>query len=171
MLLFFGCSKKSSDNQVTTSSDDSLTTYMSKANDFGSTTKARQEYIQKAFSIVINQENDSLQRVNLFRVANRYYNLNDWKKYQEITKIVLEKSLSSKDTLSTAKAYSYLGDYYGAQGVSDTAFLSYFKAEKIYLQRNDNYNLARTRLNKALLQYKKVIILGAKYLLLKLCGC
>jgi signal transduction histidine kinase len=162
LLVFYGCTKKNADIQTTTSSEDSLTTYLSKANDFGSTTKARQEYIQKAFSIVINQENDSLQRVNLFRVANRYYNLNDWNKYREIAQIVLEKSLSSKDTLSTAKAYSYLGDYYGSQGISDTAFLSYFKAEKIYLQRSDNYNLARTRLNKALLQYKESDFLGCE---------
>ena len=92
LLVFSGCTKKNTENHTTTSSEDSLTTYLSKANDFSSTTKARQEYIQKAFSIIINQENDSLQRVNLFRVANRYYNLNDWKKYQEIAQIILEKS-------------------------------------------------------------------------------
>jgi len=162
LLVFFGCTKKNTANQTTTSSEDSLTTYLSKANDFGSTTKVRQEYIQKAFSIIINQENDSLQRANLFRVANRYYNLNDWKKYQEIAQIVLEKAINSKDTVSTAKAYSYLGDYYVSQGISDTAFLYYFKAEKIYLQQNENYNLARTRLNKAQLQYNESDYLGCE---------
>ena len=145
LLFVLGCTKKNTDFQTTSSSEDSLANYLSKANDFGSTTKTRQEYIQKAFSIIINQENDSLQRVNLFRVANRYYNLNDWKKYQEIAQIVLAKSVSNNDTLNTAKAYSYLGDYYGSQGISDTAFLNYFKAEKIYLQQNDNANLAKIR--------------------------
>jgi signal transduction histidine kinase len=162
LLAFFGCTKKDLANQTTAPSSDSLTTYMSKANDFSSTTKKRQDYIQKAFTIIINQENDSLQRVNLFRVANRYYNLNDWKKYQGIAQIILEKAISSKDTVSTAKAYSYLGDYYGSQGVSDSAFMYYFKAEKIYLQRNDNYNLAKTRLNKALLQYNESDLLGSE---------
>ena len=163
MVLFtLGCTKKNIDSQMISSSEDSLTTYLSKANDFGSTTTIRQEYIQKAFSIIINQENDSLQRVNLFRVANRYYNLNDWKKYQEISQIVLEKSVDSKDTLGTAKAYSYLGDYYGSQGISDTAFTNYFKAEKIYLQQNDNLNLAKIRLNKALLQYNESDYLGCE---------
>ena len=104
-MIFFGCTKKNVDIQTTSSSEDSLAIYLIKANDFGSTTKARQEYIQKAFSIIINQESDSLQKANLFRVANRYYNLNDWEKYQEVAQIVLEKSLSSKDTLNTAKAY------------------------------------------------------------------
>ena len=167
LLVFAACTKKNVENQRTTTSEDSLTTYLSKANDFSSSAKARQEYIQKAFSIIINQENDSLQRVNLFRVANRYYNLNDWKKYQEIAQIVLEKALSSKDTLSTAKAYSYLGDYYGSQGVSDSAFLYYNKAEKMYLNRKSNIDFAKTRLNKALLQYKESDYLGSEISALK----
>jgi signal transduction histidine kinase len=162
LLVFLGCTKKNAENQTTTSSEDSLSTYLSKANDFSSPTKKRHEYIQKAFTIIVNQPDDSLQRVNLFRVANRYYNLNDWKKYQEITKIVLEKSERSKDTLSTAKAYSYLGDYYGSQGVSDTAFLYYNKAEKVYSKQDDRLNLAKTRLNKAMLQYKESDYLGSE---------
>jgi len=161
-LVFFGCTKKNAANKTTTSSEDSLSTYLSKANDFSSSTKKRQEYIQKAFTIIVNQREDSLQRVNLFRVANRYYNLNDWKKYHEIAKIVLEKAISSEDTVSTAKAYSYLGDYYASQGVSDSAFLHYFKAEKIYIKQDDKLNLAKTRLNKALLQYKESDYLGCE---------
>ncbi|MDD5149690.1 MAG: tetratricopeptide repeat protein [Flavobacterium sp.] len=168
LIAFFGCTKKNSKSQTTTSTEeDSLSTYLSKANDFSSTTKKRQEYIQKAFDITINQPNDSLQRVNLFRIANRYYNLNDWNNYRKIAQIVLEKAESGKDTVSIAKAFSYLGDYYGSQGVSDSAFLYYFKAEKIYLQRNDNYNLAKARLNKAQLQYNESDFSGSEISALK----
>lgn len=167
LLIFFGCTKKNTENQTTISSEDSLSTYLSKANDFSSTTKKRQEYIRKAFSIIVNQPDDSLQRVNLFRVANRYYNLNDWNKYQEMTKIVLEKAVSSHDSVSIAKAYSYLGDYYGSKGVSDTAFTYYFKAEKMYIKQDDKLNLAKTRLNKAMLQYNESDFLGSEISALK----
>jgi len=168
LIAFFGCTKKNATNQTATSTeDDSLATYLSKANDFSSTTKKRQEYIQKAFTIIINQPNDSLQRVNLFKIANRYYNLNDWSNYRQIAQIVLEKSERGKDTVSIAKAFSYLGDYYGSQSVSDSAFLYYFKAEKIYLQQNDNLNLAKTRLNKALLQYNESDFSGSEISALK----
>jgi hypothetical protein len=34
---------------------------------------------KKAFEIVVAQENDSFNRVNLFKVANRYYNIYDQK--------------------------------------------------------------------------------------------
>ena len=162
LLAFYGCTKKNSDSQTVSSSEDSLSNYLSKANDFNSSHKIRQEYIQKAFAVIINQPNDSMNRVNLFRVANRYYNINNWKDYKETVHIVLEKAVSSKDTVNTAKAYTYLGDYYGSQGVSDSAFIYYFKAEKIYLQLNDNYNLARSRLNKALLQFNESDLLGSE---------
>lgn len=167
LFIFFGCTKKNSENKAVSSQEDSLSIYLSKANDFSSTTKKRQEYIQKAFDIVINQENDSLQRANLFRVANRYYNLNKWKEYRKISLIVLEKSESSKDSMSISKVYSYLGDYYGSQGVSDSAFLYYFKSEKLYLNLKDKYNAARTRLNIALLQYDESDFLGSEISALK----
>ena len=155
LITFFSCTKKNSQNQAVALQEDSLTVYLSKANDFNSSSGIRKLYIQKAFAIIENQPNDSLHRVNLFRVANRYYNLNDWEKYQEIAKIVLEKSEASKDTVNIAKSYSYLGDYYGSQGISDSAFLYYFRAEKIYLKQNNNLDLAKTRMNKALLQQKE----------------
>ncbi|HWR93659.1 MAG TPA: tetratricopeptide repeat protein, partial [Flavobacterium sp.] len=167
LLLFYACTQKNSENETTISSSDSLSSYLSKANDFSATTQKRQAYIQKAYEIVMEEPNDSLQRANLFRIANRYYNLNNWKEYGKISKIVLEKSLSSKDTLSAAKAYSYLGDFYGSQGVSDSAFYNYFKAEKIYLQQNDNLNLAKTRLNKALLQFNESDFSGSEISALK----
>lgn len=162
LLVFLACSKKNTENPNTASSEDSLSTYLSKANDFNSTTKIRQDYIQKAYTLIINQPNDSINRVNLFRVANRYYNINNWKSYKETVRQVLENSESSMDSVSIAKAYTYLGDYYGSLGVSDTAFIYYFKAEKMYLQLNDNLNLAKTRLNKAMLQYNESDLLGSE---------
>jgi signal transduction histidine kinase len=162
LLAILGCTKKSARNLTTSSSEDSLSSYLTKANDFGATTKKRQEYIQKAFTIVIEQDNDSLQRANLFRIANRYYNLNDWNKYRDITKIVLEKAKTAKDSVSSAKAYSYLGDYYGSQGVSDSAFLYYFKSEKLYLDLKEKFTASRTRLNIAQLQFKGIDFLGCE---------
>lgn len=168
LIAFFGCTKKNTANQTDTiSEDDSLANYLSKANDFNTTTENRENYINKAFNIIVNQPEDSLQRVNLFRVANRYYNMNNWKGYYKMAQIVLEKSISSKDSISTAKAYTYLGDYYGSQGISDSAFLYYFKAEKIFLNRKDKNNLAKAQLNKAQLQYNESDLLGSQITVFK----
>ena len=150
-MTFFSCVNKDKGITIVNSPKDSLTSYLSLANDDVVPLIKKQEYNKKAFAIIMDQPNDSMNKVNLFRVANRYYNMKDWKGYKETVRLVLENSKSSLDTVNMAKAYTYLGDYYGAQAVSDSAFLYYSKAEKMY--SHDNYNLARTRLNKATLQY------------------
>ncbi|MFV8324569.1 tetratricopeptide repeat-containing sensor histidine kinase [Flavobacterium sp. ZS1P14] len=167
LLIFFGCSKKESNSITVNSSNDSLSDYLSLANDFSLSREKRKIFNQKAFDIVVNQENDSLNRVNLFRVANRYYNIDNWSDFSSTVHLVLKNSESAKDTLNLAKGYTYLGDYYGAQAVSDSAFMYYSKAEKMYLQRNDIFSLARLRLNKALLQYNEGDFLGSEIAVFK----
>ncbi|WP_343615211.1 ATP-binding protein [Flavobacterium sp.] len=81
--------------------------------------------------------------------------MNDFKSYHAISQLVLDRSISSKDSASIAKAYIYLGDYYSSKVISDSAFRNYFLAQKIYLQINDQYNLAKTLLSKASLQYNE----------------
>ncbi|SEA82295.1 Tetratricopeptide repeat-containing protein [Flavobacterium gillisiae] len=154
LFVFFGCTKKNSDNNKVNSSEDSLSTYFSLANDLSLSLENRKENVQKAFEIVVAQENDSLNRVNLFRVANRYYNINDQKDYSKTVQLVLGNSIRAKDSLSIGKAYSYLGDYYESKGVPDSAFMFYYKAEKVYDNLHQYSSLGKTLINKATLQYK-----------------
>jgi signal transduction histidine kinase len=161
-LVFFGCTKKKNFNTAGKSPEDSLTSYLYMANDFNLSTEKRKQFNQKAFSIIIEQPNDSLNRANLFKVANRYYNMDKWVDFKKTVDIILEKAIISGDTIGKTKAYTYLGDFYVSQSVSDSAFMYYSKAEKMYLLRNDNYDLARTRLNKALLQFNAGDFLGSE---------
>ncbi|MBG6060934.1 signal transduction histidine kinase [Flavobacterium sp. CG_9.1] len=132
------------------------------ANDFGLSRDKRKQFNQKAFLIIIDQPFDSLNKSNLFKVANRYYNMDNWADFKKTVDLILEKSIISGDTISKTKAYAYLGDFYVSQAISDSAFMYFSKAEKMYLQRNDNYNLARTRLNKAILQFNEGDFLGSE---------
>lgn len=155
LLVFIGCTKKNEVKLIDVSLKDSIDVYLTLAKESNLPFQKKQEYNEKAFAIIINEPNDSMSKVNLFRVANRYYNMNDWKGFKKTVHVVLDNSKSSKDTVNMAKAYTYLGDYYGAQAVSDSAFMFYFKAEKTYQQLHNNYNLARALLNKANLQYSE----------------
>jgi len=158
LFIFFvllSCSKKDKSKKDIISPEDSLPVYLKLANDFDLPLEFKQKYNQKALAIIINQKDDSINRVNLFKVANRYYNMSDWKAYLKTTKLILERAKNSKDSVNIAKAYTYLGDYYVSQSIVDSAFMSYFKAEKVYLRINDEYNLAKTFLSKASLQYNQ----------------
>lgn len=154
-VVFFGCTTKDREKKNVKLSEDSLATYLSLANDINLPFKYKQDYNKKAFDIIINQKDDSLNKVNLFRIANRYYNMSDWNSYLQTTKLVLERSKNSRDSVNMAKAYGYLGDYYKVKSISDSAFMNYFKAEKLYLKINDHYNLAKTFISKAGLQYNE----------------
>lgn len=161
-FVVFGCSEKEKGFESINAAEDSLSTYFALANDFTLARDKRQEYSHKALDIVINQKNDSLSRVQLFKVANRFYNINNWKEFNKTVHLVLEKSEIVNDTLSIIKAYSYLGDYYDTQAVLDSSFQFYYKAEKMYSKLGDNFNLGKTLINKANLQYKAGDFLGSE---------
>ncbi|MBA0885391.1 tetratricopeptide repeat-containing sensor histidine kinase [Flavobacterium undicola] len=164
MLIFvlFGCTQKKTDKKPITTSNDSLSSYFTLANDFNLSRQKRLSYIMKANEIVINQENDSLNRVNLFKIANRYFNINNWKGYKESVNLVLENSEKVSDTVSMAKGYGYLGDYYRVKSISDSSFLFYYKAEKMYDKLNDKYQLAKTLVNKADLLFRVGDLIGSE---------
>jgi signal transduction histidine kinase len=145
-----------------TSSSDSLSTYFLLANDLNLDYEKRLQFTQKASNIVVNQENDSLNRVNLFKVANRYYNINHYKEFNNTVNLVLSNSESVNDTLNIIKAYTYLGDYYESQSVMDSSFQFYYKAEKMYTDLGDKFNLSRILINKADLQWKAGDLYGAE---------
>ena len=113
-LLFFvlflfltKCSNKENDTIATDYSlNDSLTYCLEKANDDNLTILFKKKYNNKALEIVQRQTNDSSSRANLFKVANRFFNINDWQSFKNVSKEVLEKSLEKKDTILIAKSYS-----------------------------------------------------------------
>ncbi len=155
VLFFIGCTKKNDLAKNTNSTEDSLSVYLSLANDISLSYEAKQEYAQKALSVIEKKKNDSLTRANLIKVANRYFNMNDLESFKKISELVLNRAIIAKDSVYIAKGYRYLGDYYSNRMVSDSAFRSYFKAQKIYLRINDQYNLAKTLISKASLQYNE----------------
>lgn len=163
LFVFFGCTPKKSDTQIIGAINDSLSSYFSQANDFNLSRAKRQEYVEKAQKIVLEQENDSLNRVNLFKVANRYFNLNNWKAYKKTVDLVLENSEKSNDTVSIAKAYGYLGDYYRIRLVSDSSFLFYYRAEKLYVnQEGDKTQLVKILINKVSLLFRVGDFIGGE---------
>lgn len=161
-LILTNCTNKTSIGTTQNSYKDSLTDYFSMANDLSLKKEKRQFYSIKALEIVVDQNNDSLGRKNLFKVANRFYNINNWKNFDKTVRIVLQKSEEAQDTLDLAKSYSYLGDFYVSQAVSDSAFLFYYKAEKMYETVHDNVSLGKVLINKANLQYKAGDFLGSE---------
>ena len=70
-VFLIACSKKKEEISNFNIREDSLSVYFELANDLNLPIAKRENYNDKALEIVLNHSNDSLNRVNLFKVANR----------------------------------------------------------------------------------------------------
>ncbi|WP_223253651.1 ATP-binding protein [Flavobacterium sp. LM5] len=168
VLLLMNCSRSETVKAKRVAlSKDSLMLYLDKANDDKYTREQKQLFSKQAFELLMEQEVDSLSIVNMFKVANRFYNIGDWKNFKIVTEKILVQTLNQKDTLNIAKSYSYIGDYYSSIGVSDSSYVFYYKAEKLYSKTNEVSNLSKVLLNKALLQFNEDDFLGSERAVIK----
>lgn len=141
LFLIFGCSKKKFHSN--SQENDSLALYFKVANKDSVSLNERIIAAEKALKIINNQENDSVHRKNLFKLANRYYNMGNFSNYKDIVSSIVEKSESANDSASLAKAYNYIGDYYFKTQKTDSSFMFYKKAESLYLNLDDDIKLGR----------------------------
>ena len=110
-------------------------------------------FVNKLAFILKSKPNDSLTRLYHFRLAGRYFNLNDYNNYFIQSKKVLELSKQSNDIINIAKSYQFLGDYYFKFFRNDSAFYYYSKSEKEYLKSKTKHSLVDIQLSKAKILY------------------
>jgi signal transduction histidine kinase len=142
--------------------NESLNFYFEKANDESLDYKSRRAAADSIRNIIVLQKNDSLNRINYFKLANRYFNMNAMDDYRETTKTAITNAQTAKDSVLLAKGYSYLGDYYGSKFESELAYQNYFYAEKIYIKLEDDANIAKTLLNKSVIQFNEKDFVGSE---------
>lgn len=137
-----------------------LDLYFEKSSDVNIDKEIRLKFIDSAKYLIQKEDNqDSLAIKNYFKVANRYFILLKYQEYKEVTNKILEISELNNDSVNSAKAEYYLGDYYLSMSKNDSAYYYYLEAEKKYETIKDRENLANTILHKAyVLQYEKDFI-------------
>jgi signal transduction histidine kinase len=142
--------------------NESLDFYFEKANDESLDYQSRHAAADSIIKILALQKNDSLNRKDYLKLANRYFNMNAMDDYRETTKTLIANAQKSKDSVRLARGFSYLGDYYGSKFESELAYQNYFYAEKIYIKLNDDANVAKTLLNKSVIQFNEKDFVGSE---------
>lgn len=160
MFVILGCADKKGKFSKNDSSD-SLSLYFDLVNSEASSISERVIYNSKALEILKNNRNDSLNRENLFRVANNYFSNSNWILFKGTSNFILNRSIESGDTISIAKAYRYKAEYYKNININDSAYYFYLKAEKLYTKLNDKISLGRVFLKKGIVQFYANDYLGA----------
>jgi signal transduction histidine kinase len=169
-ILFFssfafflgGCTKEKFTQPHESNLYDSINIYLEKAFDDNLSFEERYTNNSKAYQIVANLPNDSITRVSHLRVAIRYFNLNKFEDFKNVSENVKKLSIEANDTFNSARAYTFLGDYYKKIVKSDSAYLYYNQAEKEFLKLKDNLNIGEMYLNKAEIQFNNRDFRGAE---------
>ena len=126
-LFLIGCNS----NEKNPIIQKKLDAYFENSSNVNLDKEVRLKYIDSAkYIIQKSNTNDSIDIKNYFKIANRYFILLEYKKYKETTDKILEISKSNNDSLNTAKAEYYLGDYYFSLSKNDSAYYYYLEAEK-----------------------------------------
>lgn len=89
----------------------------------------------------------------LFKIANRHEFLNNFSEYKQSTEKAKSIAYLNNDSLSIAKSYYYLGDYYSRIKEIDSAYRSYTDAQNIFQTLKDEEYAAKMRLKKAYMIY------------------
>lgn len=146
---------------------DSLSIFLEKLELKSLTISQRIKFNQKALSLLLKRNNDSLTRQGLNKIAENYYSLNKWKELKYVSKILLFKSLEIQDYVNIANSYRNFGVYYENISVNDSAFYYYLKAEKIFKKSNNQVSLCTIFQDKAQVQYYVNDYLGSDESLIK----
>ncbi len=138
-LVLFSCKKENSVD-VNTSF---LNTKLYKEN----TSNTKIKFLDSLTNSSNQFQNDSIHRNFLFDISDEYYYNNQNKKSLHVCYKVLTLSKLAKDSVSIAKAYSYIGDSYQISH-KDSAYYYYQKAEKLNRILNRNYHVGKMLFKK-----------------------
>lgn len=161
-LLLFVASCSEREQGPSNDQQDSVERLLDAANADSLSIEERQRAAVQALKIIETETHDSLYRAQLFRIANRYFNMNLKDRYKDVTEKIVAESLKAKDSSSLAKAYSYKGDYFGEKLMSDSAYWYYNKAENIYRALGENASIAQSLLNKGIQQSNENDLIGSE---------
>ena len=155
ILFFIYCTDKKQ-NTISENNEIVVEGLLSKSFDINLNLKDRLQNADSLFQILQTRTNDSLTRFYYIKLANRYFNLQQQKKYREVCSIVYNYSVKSGDSLHLAKSLQYIGDYHYNLFVNDSAYFYYSKAEKLYKKLDNLVEVDRLKLYKAnILFYEK----------------
>lgn len=153
LLLSFSCTKKESSSVAI----DGIDLILDRANDYSLPKSERVRLINQAEAKLNAQTaNDSLYRERLFKLAGRYYNIEDYENYLRVVKRVYGLAKQDKDNFALAKGLHYIADYHYSKFKNDSAYYYFTKAEKKYDSLNNVKDLIRVKYSKAdILLYEK----------------
>jgi signal transduction histidine kinase len=155
LFTFTHCSKSKPSTETNYELSDSIKSYYKNFNSEKSTNIEKNNYANRILTVLEKTDGNSVEKSKIYTsILNHYYVTKDWNRYYKITNKFLDYSIGINDTLNTAQAYRYFGNYhYYHSGYVDSSFYYFNKSEKYFKQLNDLDNYSTILLKKGLLEY------------------
>ncbi len=131
---------------------DSISLWIEYSNNMALDFPQRKLYLDKAFKKTLVQQNDSLKNVYLSKIGLNYYRLNDSLSFRKVNRLSIKLAMQLGDSTTLAYDYWDLGNYFSKKEVKDSAYYSYFQAQKIYEGLENHFYSGRMLLNMAVIQ-------------------
>ncbi len=161
-VFFISCSKDKSINPIN-KNENSAKTYFDKYKSTQLNNQPSNELnLNKSFDLLKSQKNDLTTRKLLSDIVVEFYKNNNKEKLDKSSKLLLDLSSYSHDTLNLGMAYRSRGNFYYKIQKLDSSYYFYIKAEKIYKKLKDKPNYANILMNKGIIQYSIGDYLGAE---------
>ncbi|UPQ80274.1 sensor histidine kinase [Flavobacterium azooxidireducens] len=162
ILLLIACTDFSSNKEINSATQDSITLYLERANDYVMPKPKALEYLYKAENLVKTLPKDSIYFTNKIYVGFIYYNLEKKEEFKKNSSELIEDAIQAKDSFYLARAYTYLGEYYAEKLIMDSAVINFQQAEKIYFGLNDNFSIGRLHIKIATAKYQARDFMGSE---------
>ncbi|MGX7667366.1 ATP-binding protein [Flavobacterium pedocola] len=154
IVFLLGCERKSR-LDLSTSEKSAIDSLLERANNFQLSKEERIRSNEKAY-LFLKKKKDSVSANYLFRVADRFYNAEEYDDFLKVSKDIYGLSVKRKDSLSIAKSLNYIADYYFYNLKNDSAYSYYTKVEQLYKRLGKEDIDPRIAFNKAsILSYEK----------------
>ena len=156
LILFISTdifSKNDLDDNIRDEITDSIFQWIDSSRDKKLDLIKRKKYLKNAYTNSLDEPNDSLRNVYLTKIAFTYYfKLGDSLMFREVNKKSIDLSIKIKDSVNLAANYWDLGIFYGDYELKDSAYFSYYKAQKLYESLRNNKNSGIMLINMAIIQ-------------------
>lgn len=165
LVLLASCNGNTNHDSVK-ANNDTIQKYIELAAVDTLSSQKRNQFNDKAFSLIALEQNDTLTRYYLSETIYNNLKLRNWVALKKTAKVLLQKATAKNDTLNIARYYRYTAGYYKHNKEYDSAFYYYSKAEKLYKQLGRNYDLGIVLSNKGIVQFYVNDFSGAEFTLI-----
>ena len=154
VCLFTSCSNRTEevDHKTSITQADSIWSWIDAGQNVGLSREIRKVNLDKAFRGVKEIEQDSKSLKQLSKIQWSYLRLSDYIQFRKANKQANNLALKLKDSLIIGFTHWDLGEFFSRNGVKDSAFLNFSKAQKVFIGLNDKARVGRLAYDMAAIQ-------------------